>query len=129
MCRTKVKLSTLIGKMLKIESDTGIKLDAYYLYDRLNKEKITVNNYQRTFEYRNAYDNRSIFDYMFDDEIEKNPIKFLQKCNGHVYIPVCLRNQQKAYIFEFNMEDIQRILATQETSATVIYEQLCLPFN
>jgi hypothetical protein len=129
MCRTKIKLSSLIGKMLEIEKNTGIRLDAYYLYDRVAKEKITVQNCERTFEYRQAYNNRSIFDYMFDDEIEKNPLKVLQKCNGHVYVPVCLRNQQKAYIFEFNREDIQRILATQETSVTVVYEQLYLPFS
>ena len=127
MCRTKIKLSALIGKMLDIEKNTGIRLNAYYLYDRLNKEKITIQNCERTFEYHNTYDNRCKFDYVFDDEIEKNPIKFLQKCNGHVYVPICLRNQQKAYIFEFNSEDLKKILATQEQ--IVRYEQLCLPFN
>lgn len=127
--RTKIKLSALIGKMLEIEKNTGIRLDAYYLYDRIAKEKITVQNCERTFEYRQAYKNRSIYNYLFDDELEKNPIKTLVKCNGYVYIPVCLRNQQKAYIFEFNLEDIKRLSATEETSATVIYEQLCLPFN
>lgn len=128
--RIKVKLSTLIGKMLKIESDTGIRLDAYYLYDKLNKERITADNYERTFNYHQAYNNRSIFDYMFDDEIEKNPVKFLQKCNGHVYVPVCLSKQQKAYIFKFNQEDIKRL--SQAPNADVIaiaYAQTKLPFD
>lgn len=124
MCRIKIKLSTLIGKMLEIEKNTGIRLDAYYLYDRVSKEKITVQNCDRTFDYRQVYNNRSIYDYLFDDELEKNPIKVLAKCNGYVYIPVCLRNQQKAYIFQFNPADIKRLSAT-----IPVYEQLCLPFN
>ena len=125
MCKIKVNLSTLISKMLKIESDTGIKLNAYYLYDRKTREQITVQNHQRTFDYYNAYSNRVKFNYMFDDELEKNPIQVLHKCNGFVYVPICLRNQQKAYIFEFDPADVNRFYITQEG----IYEQLCLPLE
>lgn len=127
MCRIKVKLPTLIGKMLNIETTTGIRIDSYYMFDRVSKERITVQNCERTFENHQAYDNRYKFDYLFNDELEKNPVQFLNKCNGFVYVPICLRNQQKAYIFEFNLEDIKSLINPVGDIVSPTYEQLTLP--
>jgi hypothetical protein len=125
MCKVKISLSTLISKMLEIEKITGIKLESYYLYDRKTNEKITVQNCEKTFDYFNAYNNRITFKYVFDDELERNPVAFLQKRNGFIYVPICLRNQMKAYIFEFNLQDVNRFYIAQEG----VYEQLCLPLK
>jgi hypothetical protein len=120
--------------MLEVEKITGVRLESYYLYDRITKEKITENNCNK-YDYQNAYDNRIKYDYLYDDALEKDPIKFLIKNKGFIYIPMLIRNQQKAYIFQFSTKDIGKIIDNLPTFNSVgnivptVYEQLTLPLE
>ena len=126
--RTKIKLSDLISRMLKIEYSTGIKLDSYYLYDRENKERITIENCYKYNDYAYIYHNCTRLDFSYDEELDKDPIKMLQKSKGCVYVPICLRNQQKAYVFKFNTDDLCRVFVNNGmVEKQEVYEQLCLP--
>ena len=65
--RKKIKLSELISKMLKIEHTTGIRLDAYYLYDRNTRERITIENYQQHSDYEYIFNNCTRLDFSYND--------------------------------------------------------------
>lgn len=130
--RTKIKLSELISKMLKIEHSTGVKLEAYYLYDKTTKEKITIQNCNKSSDYSYIYNNCTKLDYSYDEELDIDPVKVLQRNKGFLYIPICLRNQQKAYIFQFNTDDLCRAFVQNNQKkrvSSVIYEQICLPLE
>ena len=106
MSKVQLNISQVIGLILKIESDLKIKCLSYGLYDKANKEYITEQNKHESFDYYDAYDNRCRLRYTHDESLKDNTIAYLFKHHGQIYFPMLKRGTQKAYIAQFDIDEL-----------------------
>lgn len=101
-----LNIGQVIGLILKIESDIKVPCLSYGLYDKANKEYITDQNKESSFDYYDTYENRCRFRYTVDPSIEENAIMYLLSHHGEIYFPMLKKNTQKAYVAQFDMDKL-----------------------
>ena len=101
-----LNLAQVIGLILKVQDDIGIKCLSYGLYDKTNKEYITDQNKSISYDYYEAYDNRCRFRYTHDESLTDDIVIYLLKHHGEIYFPMLKKNDQKAYVAQFDVMEL-----------------------
>ena len=101
-----LSLTEVIGTILKIEHQTGVKCLSYGLYDKANKEYITSQNMHKSCDYCKAYDNRCKYRYTHGRTLMDNPLLYLLEHHGEIYFPMLMKGTQKAYVAQFDMAEL-----------------------
>ena len=106
MKRPEINVAEVIAMILKIESEIGVQCLSYGLYDKTNKEYITIRNKDINHDYAEAYDNRCKFRYTHDKSLNDDVVIYLLKHHGELYFPMLKKNTQKAYIAQFDVTEL-----------------------
>lgn len=106
MEKPKLNISEVIGLILKLEHELGIKCLSYGLYDKANKEFITTENMGNSYDYYNAYDNRCKYRYTHHESLLENPTVYLLQHHGEIYFPMLMKGTQKAYVAQFDVSEL-----------------------
>ena len=101
-----LNIAEIISLILKIESQVGVKCLSYGLYDKQNKEYITRENMDKSYDYYNAYDNRCKYRYTYSESLTDNPTIYLLQHHGEIYFPMLMKGTQKAYVAQFDITEL-----------------------
>lgn len=99
-------IGQVIAKIWEIENSIDVKCLSYGLYDKVNKEYINVSNKEKCFDYEDAYENRNLFRYTYDKSLDNDFVSYLLKHHGEIYFPMLRKNDQKAYVAQFDVKTL-----------------------
>ena len=101
--KIKLNVAEIVSLISTIESELDIKCLAYGLYDKINKEYITEENRHNSFDYYEVYDSYGRYCYSCDESLKNNPLDYLIKHNGRIYLPMLKKGAKKGYYAEFDI--------------------------
>lgn len=106
MSRPEITITRVIDIILEIEKKINVKCLSYGLYDKMSKEFISIENERSRYDYHYAYENRCRFRYTYDNTLFNDIIAYLFKHHGEIYFPMLLKDNCKAYVAQFDVEEL-----------------------
>lgn len=104
--RPELNVAEVIAMILDIETKIGVRCLSYGLYDKANKEYITIKNKDTNYDYSEAYNNRCKYRYTHNEFLTSNTIVYLLKHHGELYFPMLKKGTQKAYVAQFDVTEL-----------------------
>ena len=104
--RPELNVAEVIAMIFDIEHKLCIQCLSYGLYDKSNKEYITMKNKDVSYDYSEAYDNRCKYRYTHSSYLTDDIVVYLLKHHGELYFPMLKKNTQKAYVAQFNVTEL-----------------------